>query len=111
MGRARRQQFHLAGAFDIEEHNAGAKRPIDFVGQLADSGKNDLRFDFAAGFGDALKLSAGNDVEPRAQTGKQAQDRKIRIRLHGVANGVLAPTKRLVELLEALADRGTRVHV
>ena len=48
MCRARRQQFQLAGAFDIEEQDAGAKRQVDFVGQLADSGENDLASTLAA---------------------------------------------------------------
>src|ERR1019366_194220 len=111
MRRPRRQQFHLAGALHIEEQDAGAKREIDLRGQLSDARKNDFRFDFAAGFGYPLQLSPGNDVESRALAGQQAQDRKVRIRLHRVTNGVLAAVKRLVELLVALADRRTRVHV
>src|ERR1035437_5170619 len=111
MGCTRCQQFQLGGALDIEEQNAKAKREIDLQRQLSDAGKNDFRFDFAASFGYPLQFSAGNDVESRSQAGKQAQDRKIRIRLHRVTNGVLAVVKRLVELLEPLADRRTRVNV
>src|ERR1035437_7945119 len=111
MGRTRRQQFQLAGALDIEEQNARAKREVDLQRQLSDAGKNDFRFDFAAGFGYPLQFSARNYVESRSQSGKQAQDRKIRIRLYRVTNGVLAAVKRLIEVLEALADRRTRVNV
>src|ERR1019366_5689198 len=111
MRRTRRQQFHLAGALHVEEQDAGAKRQIDFQGQLSDARKDDFRFDLAAGFGDRLQLAPGNDVEPRAQAGKQAQDRKIRVRLHRVTDGVLAAVKRLVELLEALVDCRTRIDV
>src|ERR1035437_3546204 len=111
MGCTRCQQFQLGGALDIQEQNAKAKREVDLRRQLSDTGKNDFRFDFAADFGYPLQLSAGNDVEARSQAGKQAQDRKIRIRLHRVTNGVLAAVKRLVEALEALADRRTRVDI
>src|ERR1035438_7494276 len=88
-----------------------AKREIDLPRQLSDAGKNFFRLVFAAGFGSPLHLSAGNDVESRTQAGKQAQDRKIRIRLYRVTDGVLAAGKCLVELLEPLADRRTRVNV
>ena len=37
MGRARCQQLQFAGAFHIEQQNAGLEREVDFFGQFADS--------------------------------------------------------------------------
>ena len=42
MSGARAQELQLAGAFDIEQQNAGAQREVDFVGELADSREDDF---------------------------------------------------------------------
>src|SRR5271165_4455410 len=111
MSGTRREQLKLAGAFYIEEQNTGSQREIDLLGQLADSGENHLLCSLAADLPHSLQLSAGNDIESRTKPREHAQNRKVRVRLYRIADGVLAAAKSLVEVLVTVGDRRTGIYV
>src|SRR5208283_1331505 len=111
MSGARRERLKLARAFHIKEQNTGSEREIDLFGQLADSGENDLLHSLAVDLPHSLQLSAGNDIESRTKPSQHAQNRKVRVRLYRIADGVLAAPKSLVELLVAVADRRAGIHI
>ncbi len=111
MGRPRRQQFQFAGAFHIEQKDAGTQREIDFIGLLADSREDHAARRFSADLSYPLQLAARHDIETRAQPLQQPQDGKVGIRLYGIADAVFATAKCLVELLIALMHRRAGIHV
>src|SRR5208337_5655312 len=90
MRRARCQQLHFTGAFNIEQQNTCPERQIDLFGQLADSGEDHVTRGFPSEFLYSLQFSSGNDVEPSAKPREQSQDREIRIGLHRITDGVVA---------------------
>ena len=59
-------KLHLAGAFDVEEQNAGSQRRVDLRGLLADAGEHNLADCLARGGLHPLQLTAGDNVEARA---------------------------------------------
>src|SRR5208337_3409599 len=111
MRSAGREQLKLARAFHIKQQDASAEREIDLVGQLADSGENHLLRSLAADLPHSAQLSAGNNIESRTKPREHAQNRKVRVRLYRIADGVLTAAKSLVELLVTVGDRRTGIYV
>src|SRR5271166_1828777 len=109
--RTRCQQLQFAGAFHVEKQDTGLERKVDFFRQLPDSGEDNITRGFPANLLYSLQFAAGDDIESSAHLSEQSQDRKIVIGLYRIADRVLAPAERPVELLVALANRRSGVNV
>lgn len=101
---------YLGNRFDVEAENPGIQRHADFVLAFANTGKHDFGR-IGANCQYPLQLTTGNNVKPRAQAGKQLENRQVGIGLHGVADQMIVPGKGLAVLLECVFQRALRVNV
>ena len=65
----------------------------------------------SAGGDHPRKLSAGDDVETRAQSREQVEDRQVRIGLHCIADQHVAARAGHGKLVEGAAEGGARIDV
>ena len=91
------QQGHLRFTLHIEDQNAGSKSKIDLRRCLAHTRKHHSASGLLIHLEDALKLSAGDDIESRTPTRKQLENRKIGVCLHRIANEVIPMGKCIGE--------------
>mgnify|MGYP003346571083 CR=1 FL=1 len=89
---------------------SGIEGRANFRCSLADTGKNDF-FRIAAGFQDARKLAAGNNVKATAQTREYVQHTEVGIGLDRVADQVVAPGEGLVVSSVSVFQCGARVDI
>src|SRR6267142_822462 len=85
--RFRDEQVELSWRFHIEKQNARSQRFANILARLAHAGKDDP-VPWHADAPQAVEFSGGNDVKTAAESGEDAQDAKIRIGFHRVADRV-----------------------
>ena len=107
---SRSEQFQLRFGFHVEEANAGAQRFANLLARLAHAGKDDAVAGNAGAL-QAVEFAAGNNVEAAAQTCQQAQDGKIRIGLHRVADRVRQASEGAIQHAIRAGDAGGAVDV
>ena len=93
------QQGHLRFTLHIENQNPGSQGKIDLRGCLAHTRKDHSASGLLIHLEDALKLSAGDDIESRTPMRQQFEDREIGICLYRIANEVIAMSKCIGEKL------------
>ena len=82
----------------------------DLVRRLADAGEHHLA-GIAAGGDHARELAAGNDVEARPEPREHVEDGEVRVRLHRVADEVIAAGEGSAERTERGLERRARVDI
>lgn len=100
------EEIELLLGLDVELEDVGLKGVVDLPRLLAYAGEDDFFEGGLVGAADALELAAGDDVEAGALAAEEAKDGKRGVGLDGVADGVGAVLKCLLEELEALGDLG-----
>ena len=104
----KRNQLRLG--FNVEHQDAGIECVLDLFLFLAHAGKNDL-FRIGAHFQRAKQFAAGHDVEAAPLLGKRAQERQVRVGLHGKTNDVADLREGAVEDLIVAPKRRQAVNV
>ena len=105
-----RKAFKLAFGLDVEAEYAGLEGGTHLGFGLADARENRLSCSAACGQ-NARKLSAGYDVEARAQTGEHVEHREVRIGLHGVTDQHVVTRSGLLEVAVRRLQRRARIDV
>src|SRR5882672_1272297 len=85
--RFRDEQVELSWRFHVEKQNARAQRFANILARLAHARKDDP-VPRHANAPQTVEFPGGNDVETTAEGGEDAQDAKIRIGFHRVADRV-----------------------
>ncbi len=98
------EEVEFGFGFDVEEEDAGVEGGVDLPELLAYSGEDYFFEGWLVGFTDALEFAAGDDVEACSRSGQEAEDGQGGVGFDGVADGVRASGKGLLEELEALGD-------
>ena len=94
----RGQQLQFTGTLDVEQQNSGVQALVDLVRQLTYAGENNLVRGFARCRVITRCSSPPETIsKPAPMRASIFRIEQIRVRLHRVADGVLAAAKRLVE--------------
>src|SRR5690348_4907183 len=104
------EHIELGRRLDIEEQNASAQSFANFLVRLADAGENNA----LTGNSDPLKaiqFAATDDVETRTESLERTQNREIRIRLHGITDGMRQTAEGAVETPVRRSERGAAVYI
>ena len=105
-----RQRVELGFALDVEAHHAGLQRTQHLGACLADAREHDLRRGRARGER-ALELAERDDVEAAAGLGEGLQHREAGVRLHRIADQVIAARQRTLPRGHSLAHGRLRIGV
>src|SRR5690242_7299840 len=105
-----RQNLQLRPRLHIKQPDPRPQRLSNLLARLAGPRKNN-RLRLRPGALEPEKFAHRNNIEPAAQPGQHSQNRKIRIRLHRIANRVRLPPQRLVELAIRARDARRAINV
>src|SRR5215813_4098383 len=93
------QQPQLALTLDVEDQDVGLDGRVYLLSRLSYAGEDDALRRARSEPADAFQLSARDHIEGGAQLRQKMQDRKIRVRFHGIADGMRYAAECAIEFL------------
>src|SRR4030095_4889969 len=105
-----RNAVQLPGRLRVDRADLERDRRLELVARLADASEDDV-FGVEPGTPGYLNLAPGIRVDTAAKRAQQSQQRKSRVGLERVMNGVGVLGKGGVDLAESVPNRSRAVHV